>query len=49
MTVKELKDLLALFDENTEIKILMNDTSAGIDGLTCDEKTIFLYGETEEK
>ena len=49
MTVKELISLLQQFDLNTEVKVMVNDLPASIEGICVDEESIYLYGDVEEE
>ena len=44
MTIKELKEILNHFDDETEVKILVDDVISKIDGISLNEDAIFLYG-----
>ena len=49
MLVKNLIHLLQKFDPDVEIKIMMNDVSASIEGLCVDNDYIYLYGDPENE
>lgn len=48
MTVKQLIRLLQEFDPNVEVKVMVDDSPASIEGLCADEESIYLWGDSNE-